>query len=132
MAMSKEHKEALAEGRRQSRAIKAYLNAIQSRKPGRAVTKESLEGRLTRIDAQMGSNQDPLKKVDLLQARLELQDQLSRMGDGVDMAELEKGFVTHAKGYSDRKGISYTAWRRAGVPAATLKAAGIKETRRRR
>jgi hypothetical protein len=132
MAMSKEHKEALAEGRRQSRAIKAYLNAIQSRKPGRAVTRESLEGRLTRIDAQMGSNQDPLKKVDLLQAKLELQDQLSRMGDGIDLVELEKGFVTHARGYSDRKGIGYTAWRRAGVPAATLKAAGIKETRRRR
>jgi hypothetical protein len=132
MAMSKEHKEALAEGRRQSRAIKAYLKAIQSRKPGRTATKQSIEGRLNRIDAQMVGNQDPLKRVDLLQAKLELQDQLSRMDGGVDMGEVEKGFVAHAKAYSERKGLSYTAWRRAGVPAATLKAAGIKETRRRR
>ena len=34
-----------------------------------------------------------------------------------------------AKGYSERKGISYAAWREAGVPAATLKAAGISRGR---
>ena len=37
----------------------------------------------------------------------------------------EPFFVKSAKGYGERKGISYAAWREVGVSAATLKAAGI-------
>ena len=47
------------------------------------------------------------------------------------MDVLELGFVEHAASYSDRKGVSYTAWREFGVPASVLRTAGIKETRRR-
>jgi hypothetical protein len=132
MAMSQEHKDALAEGRKQSRAIKGYLEALQARKPGRPITKESLETRLSRVNAQLGSSSDPLKSVQLVQTKLELEGELARIGEGVDLAALEKDFVTHASAYSARKGISYTAWRQVGVPAATLKAAGIKERRVRR
>ena len=53
MAMSKEHKEALARGRLEARSIKAYLNALDARRPGRPVTKESLEQRLGRINAKL-------------------------------------------------------------------------------
>src|SRR5690606_41666024 len=81
MAMSKEHKEALAEGRRQARAIKAYLSALKSRRPGRPVTKESLEARLARIKDQIESASDPLESVTLTQAKLDLESQLARMGD---------------------------------------------------
>jgi hypothetical protein len=42
-----------------------------------------------------------------------------------DLSDLEAEFVAAAKGYSERKGISYAAWREAGVSAATLSAAGI-------
>ena len=38
---------------------------------------------------------------------------------------LEDEFVDAASGYSQRKGISYTAWRELGVPASVLKRAGI-------
>lgn len=131
MAMSKEHKDALAEGRRQSRAIKAYLSALKSRRPGRPVTKESLQARLDRVTKQIEEATDPLEAVSLTQARLDIESQLARMGESENMAELEAGFVEYAQGYSDRKGISYTAWRQVGVPAATLRKAGIKETRRR-
>lgn len=131
MAMSKEHKEALAEGRRQSRAIKGYLRALQGRKPGRPVTKQTIEARLGRVGDQIGSTADPLKSLQLIQTRLELEEQLARIGDTGNLAELEKEFVTHAMDYSERKGITYTAWRQVGVPAVTLKKAGIKETRRR-
>lgn len=131
MAMSKEHKEALAEGRRQARAIKAYLSALKSRRPGRPVTKESLEARLARIKAQIESASDPLESVTLTQAKLDLESQLARMGDSENLETLEEGFIQYAKGYSERKGISYTAWRQVGVPAAVLRKAGIKETRRR-
>ena len=131
MAMSKEHKDALAEGRRQSRAIKAYLSALKSRRPGRPVTKESLQARLGRVSKQLEDATDPLESVSLTQARLDIEDQLARMDESENLEALEAGFVQYARGYSDRKGISYTAWRQVGVPAAVLRKAGIKETRRR-
>ncbi|HEX6946347.1 MAG TPA: hypothetical protein VF246_03255 [Acidimicrobiia bacterium] len=129
--MSKEHKDALAEGRRQSRAIKAYLSALKSRRPGRPVTKESLEARLARINDQLAGTTDPLESVTLTQAKLDLESQLARMDESENLETLEAGFIKYAKGYSERKGISYTAWRQVGVPAAVLRKAGIKETRRR-
>jgi hypothetical protein len=132
MAMSQDHKDALAEGRKQSRAIKAYLGALQARKPGRPVTKDSIESRLRRVNAQLATASDPLKSVQLVQSRLELESQLAQIDTSVDLDALEGDFVAHAGAYSERKGISYTAWRQVGVPAATLKAAGIKETRVRR
>jgi hypothetical protein len=131
MPMSQEHKDALAEGRRQSRAIKAYLGAIKAKKPGRPVTRETIEARLQRVSGQLVASEDPLESVELVQLRLDLEAQLAAIGDSENMAELEKGFVDYARGYSDRKGISYTAWREVGVPAAVLRQSGIRETRRR-
>ena len=131
MAMSEEHKDALAEGRRQSRAIKSYLGTIQAKKPGRPVTSESIEARLQRVANRLAATDDPLESVELIQLRLDLEAQLDRIGSAEKSAELEEGFVEYAKGYSDRKGISYPAWREIGVPAAVLRKAGIKETRRR-
>lgn len=131
MAMSQEHKEALAAGREQARAIKPYLKAIRSRTPGRPVTRESLEQRLSKVADKIERSDDPLEAVELIQKRLDLESALAHLDDGVDFAELEAVFVAHAAAYSERKGISYSAWREFGVPAATLRAAGVKETRRR-
>lgn len=131
MAMSKEHKAALAEGRSQSRAIKAYLSTLHSKRPGRPVTQESLRSRLDRVSKQISESNDPLESVKLVQTKLDIEAQLARMGGSQTTDELEKGFIQYAKGYSERKGISYTAWRQIGVPAAVLRQAGIKETRRR-
>lgn len=126
MAMSDEHKAALAEGRRQARAIKAYLHAVGSRKPGRPVTPESLRTRLAKIEADLAAVTDPLRKVDLIQRRLDTERALEAATATVDMEALERAFVSAAGGYSARKGISYAAWREAGVSAATLKSAGIR------
>jgi hypothetical protein len=38
---------------------------------------------------------------------------------------LESAFVKSARSYSERKGISYAAWRQVGVEPAVLKKAGI-------
>lgn len=131
MAMSQEHKAALAEGRRQARAIKSYLDALASRKPGRPVTKEGLEARLDKISRRLEEADNPLDELDLIQSRLDVQKALGEIEGARDLADLEKGFVEHAAAYSERKGISYTAWRQYGVPANVLRSAGIKETRRR-
>lgn len=131
MSMSQEHKDALAQGRREARAIKNYLKAVDGRKPGRPVTRESLEKRLEKTVARIGSEEDPLKRVELIQTRLDIEDQLSSLEEAANFKDLEVDFIENVKSYSERKDISYTAWRESGVPAATLRAAGVPETRRR-
>jgi hypothetical protein len=126
-AMTDAHKEALAQGRAESRTVKAYLEALESHRPkrGRKRTADSVAKRLEAVEQEMATA-DPLKRLQLAQERLKLQDELAAMdGDGVDMDALEQEFVVVAASYGERKGISYTAWREVGVPATTLKAAGI-------
>ena len=120
--MSDSHKAALAEGRAQGRAVRRYLEALDAHKPkrGRKRTPESMQKRLDRIEADLPSA-DPLKRLQLVQERIDLTSQLGAAGETVDLTELEAEFVTAAKGYSERKGISYQAWRELGVSAATLK-----------
>ena len=67
----------------------------------------------------------PIRRVQLVQERIDLERALSAPSETVDISELEDGFVAVAVSYSGRKGITYSAWREVGVPAATLKRAGI-------
>lgn len=131
MAMSDEHKAALAQGRRESRAIKSYLNALAARRPGRPVTKDSLTKRLEKVNERLDASGNPLEIIDLIQTRLDIENALADAEGGDDLEALEAGFVAHAASYSERKGVSYSAWREFGVPAKILRSAGIKETRRR-
>lgn len=125
MPMSAEHKAALAKGRRESRAIKQYLEGLKSRRPGRPVTPTTLKKRIDDLQSKISSEMDALKAVELRQARIVAEQALARAESAMDLADLEKGFVKNAKSYSSRKGISYAAWREAGVPAAILKEAGL-------
>ena len=64
----------------------------------------------------------------------ECDDRTNEALDNLEVAEnlgsLEAGFVAYGAAYSERKDISYAAWREAGVPASVLKDAGVKRTRR--
>ncbi len=131
MPMSEEHKAALAQGRKEARAIKSYLKALSNKRPGRPVTKESLDKRLQTVERKIEESDNPLDKVDLIQSKLDIEDALAELEDAEDLESLEAGFVESAASYSERKGVSYTAWREYGVPAKVLRTAGIKETRRR-
>ncbi|MDH4074341.1 MAG: hypothetical protein OEW29_00270 [Acidimicrobiia bacterium] len=124
--MSKDHKEALAVGRAEGRSVRAYLEALDSSRPkrGRKRTKDSINSRLAKIDAELEAA-DALKRLQLTQERLDLVEELGTMDTGVDISELEAEFTRVAKGYAARKGISYAAFRQIGVPAAVLKKAGI-------
>ncbi|WP_052665889.1 hypothetical protein [Nitriliruptor alkaliphilus] len=129
--MSAEHKEALARGRNEGRAVRAYLAALdQAAKPGRRMSKDELEKRLAATRDEIAAETDPVKRLELIQKRLDLEERLSDQGNDVDLAQLEADFVAAAAGYAERKGISYSAFRESGVPAATLKAAGIRRTRK--
>lgn len=129
MAMSEEHKAALAQGRKESRSIKQYLEMLAARKPGRPVTPERLRERIADLETRIATEEDPLKQVELRQARIDAEKALASSPAVGDVAEIEAGFVAHARSYSERKGITYTAWREQGVPAAMLRDAGIPRTR---
>lgn len=128
--MSNEHKAALAVGRDESRAVRRYLEAMETHRPkrGRQRTAESLQARLETIEERIASA-DALTRVHLVQERIDLQNELATKEEPVDLTALEEEFVRAAKGYADRKGISYTAWREAGVSANVLREAGIARTR---
>lgn len=125
-AMTDEHKQALALGREQGRAVRRYLEALEANRPkrGRKRTPESIAKRLADIEAKLATA-DPLTRLQLSQERLDLQAELQTKSQAVDLSALEKDFVAAAGEYSRRKGISYAVWREAGVDAAVLKRAGI-------
>src|SRR5687767_8311103 len=124
--MSAEHKEALALGREQGRSVRRYLEALELHKPkrGRKRTPESVKKQLAVIETKLPTV-DPLTRVQLIQQRMDLQQELDAKQQTVDLGALEADFVKAAKAYGQRKGISYAAWREAGVDAAVLKKAGI-------
>ena len=125
-SMSAEHKAALAEGRAEGRAVKAYLEALDQNRPkrGRKRTPDSIKKRLTVIDAEL-PDASPIQRLQLVQERMDLGKELAMMDTKVDLSALENAFVKTAGTYSDRKGISYAAWRELGVPTDVLKRAKI-------
>jgi hypothetical protein len=125
-SMSDAHKEALAEGREQGRAVRRYLEALEANKPrrGRKRTPEGIQRRLAAIEERMASA-DALSRLHLAQERMDLEAELASSSDGVDIGALEAAFIKAAGPYSRRKGIGYDAWRAANVEPRVLKAAGI-------
>ena len=127
--MTRAHKAALATGREEGRAIRAYLEALDSNRPrrGRKRTAETVERQLNETLDRL-TTASALDRVTLLQRKMDLQDELEylRGADTVDLEGLEQAFVAAVKGYSERKGITYAAWREAGIDARLLREAGIR------
>lgn len=128
-SMSDEHKEALAEGREQGRAVRRYLEALASTTPrrGRPRTAESVEAQLATVRARY-AGADALARLHLAQKQLDLEADLRRLGDpeGPDLALLEAQFVKVAQAYGERKHLSRAAWLAAGVDRKVLDRAGIR------
>jgi hypothetical protein len=125
-SMSAEHKSALAQGRRQGAAVRNYLEALEQYRPkrGRKRTAESITNRLQAIEQELPSASG-IDRLHLIQQRIDLTRELSMMGAKVDISRLEEDFITTAKEYGERKGISYAAWREQGVSPEVLRRAGI-------
>jgi hypothetical protein len=124
--MSAEHKEALARGREEGRAVRLYLEAVEEQRPrpGRRRTPESITRRLTVVNAKLDTA-DALSRLHLLQERSDLEAELARVDSGHDIADLEARFLKVARSYGERKAVGYSAWRAAGVDAEVLERAGI-------
>jgi hypothetical protein len=128
--MSAGHKEALARGREEGRAVRLYLEAIEEQRPrpGRKRTPESISRRLDTVNGKL-SGADALARLHLLQEKADLETELARAEAGDDLAELESRFLKVAKSYGERKAVGYSAWRAAGVEADVLERAGITRGR---
>jgi hypothetical protein len=128
--MSDAHKAALAQGREEGRVVRRYLEALESAKPkrGRKRTADSIQKRLAAIEDKL-LDADQLTRLNLIEERRRLEDELNHGDETVDLAALEKDFVKVARSYGERKGITYSSWRAVGVSAATLQKAKIARTR---
>lgn len=125
-AMTKTHKAALATGRAESRIVRDYLEATLRNKPkrGRKRTPDSIKKRLAEIASEF-NDANGITQLKLTQERFNLLEELSEMVSGQQIGSLEKAFVKVARAYSERNGISYSAWREIGVDPAVLKKAHI-------
>jgi hypothetical protein len=107
--------------------LSASIDAIESAPPrrGRRRTSEGIQKRIDAIDAGL-AGADALSRVRMVQERLDLAAELrAAYESAVDLAAVEDAFVAAVAEYSNRKGLSYAAWREVGVTAAVLKRAGI-------
>jgi hypothetical protein len=130
--MSVAHKAALAKGREQANAVRAYLEALEANRPkrGRKRTPESIAKRIATIDAQY-ETAGSLTALQLLQERKNLETELRVMerDSAPDLDRLQRAFVKHARAYGEAKGIEHATWREIGVSADLLREAGITRGR---
>ena len=101
--MTDEHKAALAAGpqREPSRQDLPRRPGEHLPKRGRRRTPESIKRRLVEID-ESSVDADPLSRLNLIQERMDLHDELETMDAKVDLTALEDDFVAVAHGYSSR------------------------------
>ena len=124
--MTDEHKAANAKARSENKAVSDYLDALETNRPrrGRKRTADAMKKRLETIAEDL-ETAAPIRRVQLVQERIDLEKSIVASAEIVDISELEDAFAEVAVSYSGRKGITYSAWREVGVPASTLQRAGI-------
>jgi len=123
--MTDAHKKALAHGRELGRAVRDYLEYLEWSKPTRGRKRDTSPERLAEVDAQIAETNSPLERLLLIQLRKDLEAAADTEDDPAEAERLRKAFVKAARPYSKSKGITYSAWREAGVPADVLRDAGI-------
>src|SRR3954454_11956079 len=96
--MSAAHKSALAEGREASRHVRAYLDALETHRPkrGRKLDPASVKKRITLIDENL-KTAGGFERLNLLADKEALQGKLAGADVKIDLSDLRKGFITHAK-----------------------------------
>ncbi len=127
---SEAHKASMKASHDQNRGVNNYLEALTSKRSPRSSRRnpEKMQSRREEIAEEI-KTAGPAKKLALVQERIDIDQALEdSQVEEVNIEELEETFVEVANAYSQRKGISYAAWREVGVPAEVLQRAGIKRT----
>jgi hypothetical protein len=125
--MDEAHKEKLAQGRNDARAVKGYLEYLENNRPkrGRRRTEQSIKARLAGIEAEL-TECSPLARLNLFQEQIDLAAELESMDKKVDGTESRSAFIEAAGRYAKSKSISKAAFKQMGIDAATLREAGIR------
>jgi hypothetical protein len=124
-AMTDAHKASLAKGRELGRAVRDYLEHLEWAKPRRGRKRGTSPERLAEVDAQIAEANSPLQRLQLIHLRKDFEAAAETDDDPAEGERLRKAFVKAARPYSKSKGITYGAWREAGVSADVLREAGI-------
>jgi hypothetical protein len=110
--------------RAETNAVAAYLTALKTPKvPARS--RANLQQRRAQIEQWIAEESSPIREVELIQQRLDIDAQLAQIDQAKRLSELEKAFVEVAASWAKRSGISAAALREVGVPASVLKRAGL-------
>jgi hypothetical protein len=107
--------------------VRQYLQALRSSKAPRGRrTPEWLQAQVESIPVILEETEDPLERVQLQQRLIDCEHDLAEATASDDLTITEERFVKVAAAWSERKGVTYAAWRAEGVPAAVLKQAGVR------
>ncbi len=125
-----EQKLAMSRGREQSAIVKNYLEYLAANKPkrGRKRTASSIQLRLAKIESEL-AEATPLSRLHLVQEKIDLATELEQLTSAQSIESIEAEFIKVAAEYGERKGISYQAWKEAGISPEILRKAGIQPSR---
>jgi hypothetical protein len=113
-----------SERRAETNAVAAYLTALRAPKvPARS--RATLEKRRAQIEQWIAGESSPIREVELIQQRLDIDAQLAQIDQAARLPELEEAFVKVAALWAKRTGVSPAALREVGVPAHVLSRAGL-------
>jgi hypothetical protein len=113
--------------RAETNAVAAYLAALKGPRPsGSSIAKrEGLMRRRAQVEEWISEERSPIREVELIQQRLDVDAQLAQLDQAARLPELEEAFVNLAASWAKRSGISAAALREVGVPASVLRRAGL-------
>jgi hypothetical protein len=110
--------------RAETNAVAAYLSALKAPKvPARSRT--ALKKRRAQIEQWLAEETSPIREVELIQQRLDIDAELAQIDQAARLRDLEAAFVEVAASWAKRSGISAAALREIGVPARALAKAGL-------
>jgi hypothetical protein len=110
--------------RAETNAVAAYLTALRAPKvPARS--RANVEKRRAQIEQWIAEESSPIREVELIQRRLDIDAQLAQIDKAARLPELEEAFIKVAASWAKRTGIGAAALREVGVPASVLRRAGL-------
>jgi hypothetical protein len=110
--------------RARARADDRHLRLVRAPKLA-ARGRANLEKRRAQIEQWIADESSPIREVELIQQRLDIDAQLAQIDQAARLPELEAAFVNVAGSWAKRSRISAAALREIGVPASVLRRAGL-------
>lgn len=112
----------------ESAIVRKYLEFTMNNKPkrGRKRSPDTIQRKIAFIQEKL-QNAGPLNRLAMIQEKIDLEKELRQIQEDHGHQDLEASFIKVAKSFGLRKGISFKAWKEAGVRPEVLKRAGIED-----